>query len=554
MELESKLIDFFTKNNICSQKDIQKAQEIQKKIDAKIGTVLLNSGIIHEQEYILALSEVLHIPLYAKIKDEIELIDVNDLELVDIDSILFEQFNIYPFFIDNDNLYVALDSKLNYAGLIELEKLSKKSIKFFLATSEELNDLKNLFSQREQSQDISYDNEDIEKLKELASEAPVIKMINNHFAEAVKRKSSDIHYESDKEQMRVRLRIDGTLQTIDKIPQNMKQATIARLKLLSKMNISENRLPQDGRISLKIQKQDIDIRVSSVPTAFGESFVLRLLGKQSISYSLESLEFFPDQIQMLDSIVSSQNGIFLTTGPTGSGKTTTLYSLLNKLNNDEVKIISVEDPVEYKLQGINQIQVKSQIGFTFATALRSILRQDPDIIMVGEIRDEETARISIQSALTGHMVLSTLHTNSALGAITRLIDMGIEYFLLKSSIKGLMAQRLARKLCDNCKKPLLLNDNQYNDLNVKQLLERYQFVELNPHQKVGCKECNYTGFKGRIPIAEIIPFTDKIQTIMQSDKNFNDLSQLGYRTLYEDAMLKFLIGSISLEEALKVKS
>ncbi len=397
MELEESLIEFFLNEKICSTKEIEKAKEIQKKLNAKIGVILLNSGIISEQEYLLALSKLLDITLLSSIKNlEKKLIELENIELD-----YYNKHLVYPFFCDEQYLYVAISSNLDYEALLEISSKTPKETKLYLATSEDINELKQLYTQNNDS-NIAYDSDDIEKLKELASEAPVIKMINNHFAEAVKNKSSDIHYESDKNLMRVRLRIDGILQIVDTVPSSMKQATIARLKLLSKMNISENRLPQDGRISIKAHKQDIDIRVSSVPTAFGESFVLRLLGKQAISYSLNDLKFFEDHLEILEKIISNPHGVFLTTGPTGSGKTTTLYSLLNKLNNDTVKIISVEDPVEYQLDGINQIQVKSQIDFTFAKALRSILRQDPDIIMVGEIRDEETAKISIQSALTGH--------------------------------------------------------------------------------------------------------------------------------------------------------
>jgi len=549
LELEQKLINFFINEKICSEEEIEKAKEIQKRLNAKIGIILFNSGIISEQEYLLALSTLLHLPLFSTLNE----IEKSALDIDGIEPDYYESVSIYPFYLDETNIYIAISSNLNYENLLEITANIDRNPELFLYSSEDENKLKHLYAQKKDS-DIVYDNEDIEKLKELASEAPVIKMINNHFTEAVKNKSSDIHYESDKDITRVRLRIDGVLQVIDTVPSSMKQATIARLKLLSKMNISENRLPQDGRISIKAHKEDVDIRVSSVPTAFGESFVLRLLGKQAISYSLEELKFFEDHMRMLEEIISSPNGVFLTTGPTGSGKTTTLYSLLNKLNNDTVKIISVEDPVEYQLDGINQIQVKSQIGFTFAEALRSILRQDPDIIMVGEIRDEETAKISIQSALTGHLVLSTLHTNSALGAITRLMDMGIEYFLLKSSINGLMAQRLVRTLCKHCKTAYHLSDDEYKSLNVENLLNRYKFVNYNPHKKVGCKKCNFTGYAGRVSVAEIIPFNKQLQDIMQENKNFDDLSSLGYRTMYEDGVLKFLSGYTSLEEILKVKS
>jgi len=549
--IEQELIQVLLDNNLCSKEEIERAKDVQSKLDGKICTILMNSGILSEDDYLFVLSKVFSIDICMSL----DKIDVSLIEIDGIERDFFKTYDIYPFNETSTRMDVFISSNLNYDMVFYLQKYTDKEIKVYLTTSEIINELKQLYMNYDSEDSISYHNdEDIEKLKELASEAPVIKMINNHFNDAIRRKSSDIHYESDKSMMKVRFRIDGVLQTVDTIPLSMKQATIARLKLLAKMNISENRLPQDGRISIKAYKEDVDIRVSSVPTAFGESFVLRLLGKQAISYDLNQLNFFDDHIEMLKTIIANPHGVFLTTGPTGSGKTTTLYSLLNYLNNDSVKIISVEDPVEYQLDGISQIQVKNQIDFTFAKALRSILRQDPDIIMVGEIRDEETAKISIQSALTGHLVLSTLHTNSALGAITRLIDMGIEYFLLKSSINGLMAQRLVRSLCSKCKEPYTLSEYESKLLNVDKLLKKYPFSDLNTYKKVGCKECNFTGYKGRLSVAEIVPFDDNLQKIMENNKNFNDLESLGYRTIFEDATLKFLSGKTTIEEILKVKS
>jgi general secretion pathway protein E len=314
------------------------------------------------------------------------------------------------------------------------------------------------------------------------------------------------------------------------------------------MNIAENRLPQDGRISIKVAGKDIDIRASSIPTADGESFVLRLLGKQAVTYSLSHLDFFEDHISILRDIMKKPNGIFLTTGPTGSGKTTTLYSILNELNNEDTKVITVEDPVEYELDGISQIQVKSEIDFTFANALRSILRQDPDVIMIGEIRDEETARIAIQSALTGHLVLSTLHTNSALGAISRLLDIGMEMFLLNSSINAVMAQRLVRKLCPHCKEETELLNETKSGLKIDKLLERYPVEKIEVYEPKGCEECNFTGYKGRLPVAEIIPFDSRLKDEFEANENFSDIGKLGYRSLREDGILKYLVGLTSLSE------
>jgi len=548
--LENQFIELLLKKGVVNENDIKEALEIQKKYHSKIGNILLNLGVISEKDYITALSELLNIPVLEKDSYELQRINITENEKY----YLIEK-NIFPFYEQDNEIYLAANYNFKFDDVLIYKTVSHKEIKLFLTTDDVLNYLKELYLEEEVNEDLlDIDNGDeIEKLKELASEAPVIKLINTHFNKAVELNSSDIHYEAFKKGMKVRFRIDGVLRTVETIPLTYKKAIIARLKLLSKMNIAENRLPQDGRISIKVMNQEVDIRASSIPTAFGESFVLRLLGKQTINYSLEELEFFPDHMKILKNIINKPNGIFLTTGPTGSGKTTTLYSILNELNSDEVKIITVEDPVEYELEGISQIQVKSQIGFTFANALRSILRQDPDIIMIGEIRDKETANIAIQSALTGHFVLSTLHTNSALGAITRLLDMGIEYFLLKASIKGLMAQRLVRKLCPYCKKKTELNKDMVKILKVDEITKKYDFVkDINTYKPVGCEKCAYTGYKGRTPVAEIIPFDEKLQNILEKDKNFNDIALLGYRSLFEDAVLKFLNGITSYEEIFKV--
>jgi general secretion pathway protein E len=551
LAVEQEFINYLIEQRLCTQNDIDNALDVQKKYHTKISTILLNLGVMPEEKMLNALSAFFEVERLNQ-KDLESITQVN-LEGLTLDFL--EKYAIYPFNQTNNEVLAALDINVQFSSIFILQDLIKKEVIPYLGSASDISTIKDQYARQE---DIDEDLEDIdedeavEKLKELASEAPVIKMINTYFNKAVENKASDIHYESFKNGMYVRFRIDGILQTIDTIPQLHKKAVIARLKLLSKMNISENRLPQDGRISLKVAAQDVDIRASSVPTAFGESFVLRLLGKQSISYSLNALEFYDDHLELLRQIASKSNGIFLTTGPTGSGKTTTLYSLLNEVNDEKVKIITVEDPVEYELSGISQIQVKSQIDFTFANALRSILRQDPDVIMVGEIRDEETARISIQSSLTGHTVLSTLHTNSALGAITRLMDMNIEYFLLKSSINGLMAQRLVRKLCPHCKEKYTLPNDLETLLDIHNLMQKYPFVKNETFQAAGCDQCNHSGYIGRIPVAEVLLFDETVQQAMQKDKNFNDLNSLGYRSLYQDAILKFLDGKTSYEEIIKV--
>jgi len=539
------LKEILLSQNNCSKDDIEQALSIQKEYGGYLGNILLNLGAITEQAYIEAVSKQYGYRLLKDYKGEITTTKPKQVTL----EYLFN-YTLYPIGEDNDNFLLTTHDPVSPDIVATLENLLAKKIIIYLALEEELRDIVQLY-QVEDEEDEDIFEDEVDKLKELASEAPVIKLVNNIFAKATTLDVSDIHFESYKHGIKVRFRIDGVLKVVDTIPNKLKQAVIARLKLISKMNISENRLPQDGRISMKISSQELDIRASSVPTAFGESFVLRLLGNESVDLTLDRMGFHSDNINLLKQMLKKPNGIILTTGPTGSGKTSTLYAALNYINSESIKIITVEDPVEYQLDDISQIQVKSSIDFTFANALRSILRQDPDVIMIGEIRDSETAQIAIQSALTGHLVLSTLHTNSAIGAVSRLLDMGMEYFLLKSSVVGLMAQRLARRLCPHCKESIELTPEQsklYNIDHLKQFVEG----EVNPCRAVGCKECNYTGYKGRIPILEIIPFDERLTSKLDKNKDFKDIRSLGYRTLQDDGVLKFLEGHISLDEVVRL--
>jgi len=541
------LEDILIEKGLCTQDDIKQAREIQKEYSGQLETILLNLGVISDKMLIEVLAQQYKLELFSSLT-----MDIQKIEISSIKTSFFLENNIFPIKETGDSFLFVTTIPLNIKILSTINQFISKKTELFLATEEEIRDIKNIFASDEiEDNEDDFLEDEVDKLKELASEAPVIKLVNNIFSKAVQMYVSDIHFESYKLGIKVRFRLDGALQTIDTIPQKLKQAVTARLKLISKMNISENRLPQDGRIGMKISGQEIDIRSSSVPTAFGESFVLRLLGNDSVDLTLTNMGFHQDNLTLLKKMLQSPNGIILTTGPTGSGKTSTLYAALNYVNTENIKIITVEDPVEYQLDGISQIQVKSSIDYTFSNALRSILRQDPDVIMIGEIRDSETAQIAIQSALTGHLVLSTLHTNSAVGAIARLLDMGIEYFLLKSSIVGLMAQRLSKKLCIHCKESIPLSLEQRKLYNIESL-QAYIESPLNPSKAVGCKECNFTGYKGRMPILEIVPFDEKLTQQIDQDKDFSNIRSLGYRTLQDDAVLKFLEGYIAFEEVIKL--
>lgn len=399
---------------------------------------------------------------------------------------------------------------------------------------------------------LSYETEeDVERLKDIASEAPVIRLVNLIITKAVEKGASDIHIEPYEDALYVRYRIDGILQDADAPPKRLQAAIISRVKIMAKLNIAERRLPQDGRIKLRVLGKEIDLRVSAMPTVYGESVVMRILDRSSIVFSLQRLGFGPDTLGGFQELIAKPYGIILVTGPTGSGKTTTLYAALEKINSKEKKIITVEDPVEYQLNGVNQIQVKPQIGLTFGHCLRSIVRQDPDIIMIGEIRDLETAEIAIQSALTGHLVFSTLHTNDAAGAITRLVDMGIEHFLVASSIEGILAQRLVRVLCDKCKEPYPLDGEVQTDLGMDEV--DGNVVVFRP---TGCAECNQTGYRGRTGIFELLMVSEEIRDLVMRKTSSNVIRnravELRMRLLRQDGWRKVRKGITSIEEVLRV--
>lgn len=397
--------------------------------------------------------------------------------------------------------------------------------------------------------------EDIEHLKDMASEAPVVRIVNLIMQKALEYRASDIHIEPFEQRLIVRLRVDGVLRDLDAPPVTSTAAVISRIKIMSKLNISERRLPQDGRIKLAIQGKELDMRVSTLPTMYGESVVIRLLDKGNVIFDFENLGFSGAALTRFLDTIALPHGIILITGPTGSGKTTTLYTALNRLNTGHSKIITVEDPVEYQLDGINQVQVQSKIGLDFPTALRSIVRQDPDIIMIGEMRDKETAAIAIQSALTGHLVLSTLHTNDAISSVTRLLDMGLEDYLLTSTLIAILAQRLVRRLCPHCRETSKANDALISQLG----LRRFQAEgEIILYQAKGCAECGSIGYQGRAMIVELLVLTDTLRASILKGMDAIALRELaiaeGMVMLYEDGLQKVLTGVTSLEEVIRVTS
>ena len=408
-------------------------------------------------------------------------------------------------------------------------------------------------SASEAADDLAEPSEDAQRLKDLASEAPVIKLVNTIISRAVEARASDVHIEPFEGDLRVRYRIDGLLRTMDPPPAEWRSAIVSRIKIMAKLNIAERRVPQDGRVKLAVRGQEIDFRVSTVPTMHGESVVMRILDKTAAVHDFSALGFDEETLEAYLGLLEQPNGIVLVTGPTGSGKTTTLYTSLLRLNTPDRKLITVEDPIEYQLYGINQIQVKAQVGLGFGEALRSILRQDPDVIMIGEIRDRETAQIAAQAALTGHVVLSTLHTNSAAGSVARLLDIGLEDYLLASTVNGIAAQRLVRILCTRCRQPHPAAADVIRELD----LERHAAGEpIRIYRAAGCPACGGSGYLGRSAIAELLVMTDDLRRLALRKADARDIHKTavasGMRTLYEDGLRKAIQGVTSIEEIMRV--
>jgi len=393
---------------------------------------------------------------------------------------------------------------------------------------------------------VGEDEEDVAHLRDLASEAPVIRLVNNLITRAVEQRASDIHVEPFENELKVRYRIDGVLHDVDTPPRRLQAAIVSRIKIMAKLNIAERRLPQDGRIKLRLMGKEIDLRVSTLPTLYGESVVLRILDRSNIVVSLDSLGFNADTLEGFSRLITKPYGMVLVTGPTGSGKTTTLYGALDKINSPDKKIITIEDPVEYQLFGVNQIHVKPAIGLTFANGLRSIVRQDPDVIMVGEIRDAETAEIAIQAALTGHLVFSTLHTNDAAGAVSRLLEMGVEDYLLGSSLLGVLAQRLVRRVCGKCKRPVTLTAGVAQEVG----------GTAEAFEGAGCEECSRTGYRGRAGIYELLVMSDAVRQLILKRSSADVIRDAavgdGMRTLREDGWRQVRAGLTTVAEVVRV--
>ena len=547
----SPLGDVLVAQGKLSARDLERALNARDETGGVLEQALVSLGLVTETDVAQAQAQWLGVP-YISTEEFPEL----PLEVPGLQTDFLRTHLVYPLKIDEGGLTVAM---ANAADSFVLKALSlATSLQIHVCTANAADIEKGLSSQDVGLQDEdtgSYDldvGDFVEHLRDMASEAPVIRRVNQIIARVIDMRASDIHLEPFDDGLHVRYRVDGAIRTEEIVPTQQSAAVSSRVKLMAHLDIAERRLPQDGRIKTRVKGRELDLRVSTVPTVHGESVVMRVLDRTSVKYSLESMGFSAETLGKFNQLLARPHGILLVTGPTGSGKTTTLYAALSKIDSDAHKIITVEEPVEYQLEGINQIQVHTQIDLTFARALRSILRQDPDIIMIGEMRDTETAQIAVQSALTGHLVLSTLHTNTAAGAVIRLKDMGIEPYLITSSVNGVLSQRLVRRLCTHCKEeyvpvPALLRDSG---------IERLGFEAPRLWKAIGCPHCRNTGYSGRTGIHELFVLDDVLRrAILDGD----DAATLHYKataagmfTLYEDGLQKVVQGVTSLDELMSV--
>lgn len=543
-----------------TEEQLEQALAVQRERKIKLGDALVQLKFLRAEDILKALSIQLGFPYENKI--DVESISPDLVTNLPINYA--KQNEVLPLRKEGDSLIVAIADPTNFYALDDLRMLFGCDIKPVIASSYEIVNAINavynktsgageeMVSELTEAEEIADEFNEPVDLLDATDEAPIIRLVNSLLFRAVKQKASDIHIEPFERDLLVRFRINGILYDIIKPPKRAQSAIISRVKIMSQLNIAEKRLPQDGRIRIKIAGKDIDIRVSTVPTSHGESVVMRLLDASAVLLDLDTLGLIGRHLDTVNSLIHRKNGIVLVTGPTGSGKTTTLYSCLSKINSRELKILTIEDPVEYQLPGVNQVQINPKIDLTFAAGLRSFLRQDPDVIMVGEIRDKETAEIAIQASLTGHLVFSTLHTNDAASSITRLVEMGIEPFLVSSSIAGIIAQRLVRTVCRDCARKYVPEEEELNGIGLT-------LADLQGRQifrPVGCPNCMETGYTGRIGIYEIMLVTDEIRNELMKGSDASTIKKIavaqGMKTLRDDAASKVIAGMTTIAEVLRV--
>jgi len=545
---KKRLGDILIEKGIITEDILNRALSLQQGSGEKLGDVFLKMGVIKEEDLYSALSDIYNVP-YVNLDDVA--IDSEVVKLVP--EHICRRYMVIPLNIDGDRIMVAMSNPVNIYALDDIRIITGKEVDPVLASERQITQvLDRIYTIQKGLEEtlinIGPSDEDAEATVEvLEDEAPVVRLVNLTITQAVQEGASDIHIEPTENDVKIRFRVDGVLYDVISPPKRIFPTLVARIKILSNMDIAERRVPQDGRFRVNSQGKIIDFRVSTLPTIYGEKMVLRLLDRSATLIGLEKLGFTDEILHNFDNLIRRPYGMILVTGPTGSGKTTTLYSALAKINSTEKNIITIEDPVEYQFARINQVQINPKAGLTFANGLRSILRQDPDIMMVGEIRDRETAEIAVQSALTGHLVLSTIHTNDSAGAIARLIDMGIEPYLISSSLIGILAQRLARRICPRCKVP---KEPTEEEIKVLKIPSNHTMYEGK-----GCEACRHTGYRGRIGIFEPLMIDDEIRAMIVDKTPANVIRDAavknGMLTLWEDAKLKVIDGITTYSEILR---
>jgi type IV pilus assembly protein PilB len=570
-----RIADALVEDGLLSAKQVEELLEQQKKAGTRLLKIILEKAYVSEQDMTVSMGRVLNVPPINLLRVSIPL-DVADL----LPREVAHNHKVVPVSRLENKLFIAMADPLNVLALDDVKRITKLEVAPMIASEKSIIDkLQSLDAAKSGSmEDIILDakkkaaqasedgDEQVETVRESSEEvnldqlaasseeAPVIKLANLILVQAIKDRASDIHVEPFDKTLRLRYRIDGVLVDATPPPKQMQLALASRFKIMSSLDIAERRLPQDGRMRVRVGGKDYDLRVSIMPTVHGEKIVLRVLDKSNLSASLDKLGLDVDTFQQVKAAVDAPHGLILVTGPTGSGKTTTLYSALNELNNPIFNIVTVEDPVEFQVPGINQVPVKKEIGLSFANALRSILRQDPDIVMIGEIRDTETAEIAIEAALTGHQVLSTMHCNDAPGAIARLDDMGIAPFLISSSVILSCAQRLMRRICSHCKEPVSYPTKMYNDLNIDPSI----FDGVTLYRGRGCDRCKSSGYAGRLAIIEAMTISDEIRKLIIARANTREMGKVaigqGMRTLRMVALDRVREGVSTLEQVLVLTS
>ncbi|AIQ61253.1 GspE/PulE family protein [Paenibacillus borealis] len=546
--MKKRLGDLLVENGIISQEQLEEALVEQRKTKRKLGDLLINQGYITEQQLIEVLEFQLGIPHVSLFKYQI---DPAITQI--IPESMAKRYQVLPFMKEGSKLMVAMADPLDYFAIEDLRMSTGFRIEPAISSRDELTRaIARHYGMRDSMSQMMVElptQEEIEETEITDEDSPIVRLVNQMIQQAVSLRASDIHVDPGENNLSIRYRIDGTLRTERIIPKQMQGFITARLKIMARLNIAERRLPQDGRIKMQFDYKMVDIRVSSLPTMHGEKIVLRLLDLSTGVKSVDTLGFSDGNAEAFRDMISKPYGILLITGPTGSGKSTTLYSALSQLNTENANIITIEDPVEYQLEGVNQVHVNPAIGLTFAAGLRSILRQDPNIVMVGEIRDTETAEIAVRASLTGHLVLSTLHTNDAISTISRLRDMGVEPYLIASSLLGVVAQRLVRKICPDCKEEHKPTEQEAI------MLRRHSLPAEVIYRGRGCGNCNNTGYRGRIAIHEVLKINDRMRQLITDSASIEELRAAGREQgmvqLMEDGFIKVSKGITTLQEVMR---